>query len=57
MQLAFEILREKFAHTIHLIHPDDNLPYIIHTDASWKAVAAVLMQTKEGGETRIVSTA
>jgi hypothetical protein len=57
MQSAFEILRERFAHSIHLIHPDNDLPYIIHTDASGKAVAAVLMQTKEDGETRIVSTA
>jgi hypothetical protein len=57
MQLAFETLRKRFAHSIHLIHPDDDLPYIIHTDASGKAVAAVLMQTKEDGETRVVSTA
>ena len=57
MQLAFEALRERFAHSIHLVHPDDNLPYIIHTDASGKAVATVLMQTQENGETGIVSTA
>ena len=57
MQSAFETLRERFAHSIHLVHPDDNLPYIIHTVASGKAVAAVLMQTNENGETRIVSTA
>ena len=57
MQSAFETLREIFAHSIDLIHPDDDLPYIIHTDTSGKAVAAVLMQTKEDGEIRIVSTA
>ena len=57
MQSAFETLREIFAHSIHLVHPDDNLPCIVHTDASGKAVAAVLMQTNEKGETRIVSTA
>jgi hypothetical protein len=57
MQSAFETLRKRFAHSIHLIHPDDDLPYIIHTDASGKAIAAVLMQTKEDGETRIFSTA
>jgi len=57
MQSAFETLREIFAHSIDLIHPDDDLPYIIHSDASGKAIAAVLMQTKEDGETRIVSTA
>jgi hypothetical protein len=57
MQSVFETLRERFAHSIHLIQPDDNLPYIIDTDASGKAVVAVLMQAKEDGETRIVSTA
>jgi hypothetical protein len=57
MQSAFETLREKFAHTIHLIHPDDNLPYSIYTDASGRAIAAVLMQVKEDGEASIVSTA
>jgi hypothetical protein len=45
----------KFAHSIHLIHPDDNLPYTIHTDASGMAEAAVLMQIKEGGDTRSVN--
>ena len=57
MQSAFETLRERFAHSIHLVHPDDSLPYVIHNDASGKAVAAVLMQTQENGETRIVPTA
>jgi hypothetical protein len=57
MQSAFETLREKFTHSIHLIHLDDNLPYTTHTDANGKAVAAVLMQIKEDDETRIVSMA
>jgi hypothetical protein len=57
VQSAFETLRERLAHSIHLIHPDDDLPYIIHTDASGKVIAAVLMQTKEDGKTRLVSTA
>jgi len=43
MQSAFETLRERFAHSTHLMHPDNDLPYIIHTDASGKAIAAVLM--------------
>jgi hypothetical protein len=30
MQITFETLREKFANTIHLIEPDERLPYIIH---------------------------
>ena len=57
LQSAFETLGERFAHSIHMIHPDDNLPYVVHTNASGKAIAGVLMQTTEDGETRIVSTA
>jgi hypothetical protein len=57
MQSAFETLRQRFAHSVHLIHPDDNLPHIVHTDASGKAVAVVFIQTKQDGETRTVSTA
>jgi len=57
MHSVFEILRERFAHSIHQIHPDDDLPYIIHTDASGKAIAVVLMLTKEDGGTRLVPTA
>ena len=57
MQIAFETLREKFANTIHLIQPDERLPYIIHTDASSKAIGAVLMQKDSEGNVSIVSTA
>jgi len=57
MQIAFETLREKFANTIHLIQPDERLPYIIHTDASSKAIGAVLMQKDSEGSVNIVSTA
>ena len=32
MQSFFETLRERFAHSIHLVHPNVNLPYIIHTE-------------------------
>jgi len=44
MQISFETLREKFADTIHLIQPDERSLYIIHTDASFKVIGAVLMQ-------------
>ena len=54
MQMAFEILRERFAHTISLIQPDDELPYTIHTDASSRAIAAVLLQKDSAGKTNIV---
>jgi hypothetical protein len=54
---AFEILRSKFAESIHLVHPDVTLPYSIDTDASNKAIGAVLKQTGRDNETLIVSTA
>jgi hypothetical protein len=38
-QRAFEELRARFAYSIHLIHPNKTLPYIINTDASLKAIA------------------
>ena len=38
MQEAFVTLTDKFASTIHLVHPDENLPYIVNTDASAKAI-------------------
>jgi 3-oxoacyl-ACP reductase-like protein len=56
-QTAFETLRKKFANTIHLIQPDDQLPYIINTDASSKAIGAVLLQKNLEGNVNIVSTA
>jgi len=57
MQEAFESLRDRFANTIHLVQPDENLPYIINTDASARAIGAVLMQCDREGNTSIVSTA
>ena len=57
MQLVFEKLREKFANTIHLVQPDERLPYIIYTDASARAIGAVLMQKDLEGNVNIVSTA
>ena len=56
LQKAFEELRAQFANSIHLIHPNDELPYSIYTDASKFAIGALLMQTDENGETYIVST-
>jgi hypothetical protein len=56
-QEAFEVLRSKFAESIHLIHPDESLPYFVNTDASGKAIGAVLMQNDAQGEMQIVSTA
>jgi hypothetical protein len=56
-QKAFVKLREKFANCMHLVQPDETLPYAINTDASGKEIEGVLMQTNRDGETHIVSTA
>jgi hypothetical protein len=57
MQKTFEELRAKFAHSIYLVQPDDSQDYTINTDASAKAIGAVLMQRDNEGRTNIVSTA
>jgi hypothetical protein len=57
LQQAFEELHAQFANSIHLIHPNDELPYNIFTDASKFAIGALLLQTDQNGETYIVSTA
>jgi hypothetical protein len=57
MQKAFENLRGRFVNTIHLVQPDEDLPYIINTDASARAICAVLSQQDRQGNTNIVSTA
>ena len=57
MQEAFESLRDRFANTIHLVQPNENLPYIINADARARAIGAVLMQCDREGNTSIVSTA
>jgi hypothetical protein len=56
-QAAFELLQSKFAESIHLVHPDENLPFTVYTDASCKAIAGILMQTNKEGDTHIMSTA
>ena len=57
MQEAFVTLTDKVASTKYLVHPDENLPYIINTDASAKAIGTVLLQQDREGNTNIVSTA
>ena len=54
---SFEELREIFAHSIYLVQPDDFQDYIINTDASAKAIEAVLMQNNKDGRINTVSTA
>jgi hypothetical protein len=57
LQQAFETLRAKFAHSIQLIHPDEQKGWIINSDASGRAIGAVLLQDKDDGGFNIVSTA
>jgi transposase InsO family protein len=56
-QDAFLRLRESFARSIHLVHPRDELPYAIYTDASKLGISSVLTQENDSGETLVVSTA
>jgi ribonuclease HI len=57
MQRAFEELREKFAYSVYLVQPVDTRNFIINTDASAKAIGAVLMQKDKDGRINIASTA
>jgi hypothetical protein len=54
--MAFETLRDRFAHSIELIHPDSESEYVINTDASARAIGGVLMQEDKAGNLRIIST-
>jgi hypothetical protein len=56
MQRAFGSLRRQFAHIIHLVQPNDELPYVINTDASSRAIGAVLSQMDAEDNVCIVST-
>jgi hypothetical protein len=44
MQTAFEALRESFANSIQLVHPREDLPYLVYTDASKLGISAILIQ-------------
>jgi hypothetical protein len=57
IQDAFLSLRESFACSIQLVHPRDELPYAIYTDASKLGISSVLTQESDSGETIVVSTA
>jgi hypothetical protein len=57
MKDAFLKLREAFARSIHLVHPREELPYAIYTDASKLGISAVLTQEGNSGEKLVVSTA
>ena len=57
MQRAFEEIRERFARSIYLVQPDDTQDYIMNTDASVKAIRAVLMKKDKDVRIKIISTA
>jgi len=57
LQQAFETLRAKFAHSILLMHPNENKGWIINSDASGRAIGSVLLQERDDGGFNIVSTA
>jgi hypothetical protein len=54
---AFLKLRQCFADSIQLIHPDYDKPCGIYTDASKAGISSILTQVNDAGETLIVSTA
>jgi hypothetical protein len=56
-QQAFLKLHDSFAHSIHLVHPQDELPYAIYTNASKLGISSALTQQSDLGDTLIVSTA
>ena len=57
MQKPFEELRAKFTHSIYLVQSDDSQDYTINTDASAKAIGAILMQRDNEDGKNVVSTA
>jgi hypothetical protein len=42
-------LSKTYEHSILLVHPDDDSPFIVHTDASKIALGALLLQTVATG--------
>jgi hypothetical protein len=56
LQKASELLRDRFAHSIELVHPDSESEYVIYTDASARAIGGVLMQKDKAGNLKIIST-
>jgi hypothetical protein len=50
-------IRNKFAHSIQLIRPDEQKGWIINSDASGRAIGTVLLQERRDGGLNIVSTA
>ena len=56
LQKAFELLRDRFVHSIELVHPDSESEYVIYTDASARAIGGVLMQKDKEENLSIIFT-
>jgi hypothetical protein len=56
-QSAFEMVRAKFSEAILLLHPSENRPFAIFTDASGYAIGGVLTQEGDAEQFDIISTA
>ena len=54
-QKAFDALKEALTHADVLAHPDPSRQYLLHTDASGFAIAAVLSQVQADGSARPVA--
>ena len=54
-QEAFDALRVALTQAPILTHPDVSRPYILYTDASDKAVGAILVQRDEHGVEKVIS--
>jgi hypothetical protein len=53
-QDTFLRLRESFARSIHLVHPRNDLPYAVYTDASKLGISSVLTQEGDSRETLVL---
>jgi transposase InsO family protein len=54
-QEAFDALKTALTQSPILVHPDVSKPYILYTDASNKAVGAILVQKDNEGVERVIS--
>jgi hypothetical protein len=55
LQRAFDQNMQMFAASIHLAHPQEELPFSVYTDVSQIATAGVLMQTDHDGNVNVIS--